>query len=118
MLDSPIADFCPGNEFPYLLDFVRELSTVELERAVLTAEGFLPHSTGGIVHGISYDGRIGALVLEKSKFLDDALLSDLASKVEGFDRLVVYYFRSSQDFAPSPSGSRIACKRIPMDITI
>jgi hypothetical protein len=92
-------------------------STAEaLRQAVLTAEGYLPIA-GDLVHGRSFDGRSAAIVVSPNDYVTPLQAAQWASGLaENYERLVVYYFRASDDFDPKLGTSRVVFKRVPTEL--
>jgi hypothetical protein len=95
------------------------VSFEELRAALLTSQGFLPRRTGEGADGISMAGDTAAVVLPPDVFLDRDAAAAVVSKLKPtFNRVVVYYFRSADDFNQSTLADGVVCRRVPTEIII
>jgi hypothetical protein len=115
-LGPAVATKYRGEEHPRLcLDQFTD--DMELMKAVATAEGFLPADEAGErLRGVAWDGAREAIVLAPREFLDQSTASELASSARPGLSLIVYYFRSTDDFAPEKMTGDIVFRRIPGEL--
>ena len=117
-LGEYLVEFRPDEEYPLLNPSWVAGDFGELRRAILTAEGFLPtREEGAAVDGVAFDGRAGAVVLGLGEFLTQAAVAGICSRGERYERLIVYYFRSADDFDPERVSRNVVFKRVPMDLS-
>ncbi|MGA2224732.1 MAG: hypothetical protein ABSH41_09855, partial [Syntrophobacteraceae bacterium] len=110
------------HEFPYLLsdNYGKDSN---LCNAILTSEGFIPQGAASgiftdIFLGVSLGGKIMAFLLAPSKFLDQATAGHLYSVAsEEYKHVIIYYFRSADDFEAPQGANGASFKRVPMDLT-
>jgi hypothetical protein len=114
--DGVLATRLPGEEHSRLNDLAADSS--RLMSRILNAEGYLGYSKQGM-RGLarSWDGSREAVVLPPNEFLDQATASLFASTRTGEVSLTVYYFRSTEDFAPELIPS-VTFRRVPSDLAI
>jgi hypothetical protein len=116
-LGAVVAEQMPPFECPQLAA-EWPTSATEITQAVLSLEGFLLHAEGGLPHGLSADGRAAAVVLQPGEFLSRQAASEFVTLLcSQYERLVIYYFRSTDDFDAGQFRSRdVVFKRVPMDL--
>ncbi len=116
---QPIARRGQEDEYPSLEPTAFTQDDADLRQLIVTAEGFLPCSNVSRVAGVSFDGRSAAVVFSVSSFLTQAEVNEVCSSLaDEFDRLQIYYFRSSEDFSPEQVSQNVVFRRIPMDLSI
>lgn len=115
---TPVAEWRRGEDAPYLNHAAFSGTEGATREMILTSEGYLPVGDESGFHGRSFDGRRYAVVLDPSEFLDRARAARLCtSAARAGHTLVVYYFRSSDDFDPNDAISTVTFRRLPMGLT-
>jgi len=116
-LGVPFSIIRPREEYPSLLHSGEEENG--LIQALLSAEGFLPLAPDAPVDGESFDQKCAAVVIHPKEFLTQAIADEFCSNVPNrYKRLIIYYFRSSDDFSPDQASQRVSFKRVPMDLAM
>lgn len=91
----------------------------DLRDALLTAEGFLPLPPDSVPDGRSFSGNGAAVVVRPDEYLDGERAAEITSTLKpGFDRVTIYYFRSTEEFNPTLLMEGVVCRRVPMEITL
>jgi hypothetical protein len=101
-----------------LIHLNSDLDDDQLAEAVLTANGFLPASSGGIAHGIELYGDSHAVFVPPGEFLGPELIADLVSELRptADRRLTVFYFRSDDDLDIASLPISVICRRVPYEL--
>jgi hypothetical protein len=117
-LEEPLAEVRFGEDFPTLnQDWVRKPFD-QLRDAILSADGHLPLISKEGIHGETLDGIGAAIVLMPQEFLDQSRVAEICSSIpDRYQRLIVYYFRSAEDFDSERASRKVVFKRVPMDLT-
>lgn len=107
----------PNEDTPVLSP---ELSTdASLRDSIVAAEGFVTADERSEVDGVTLDGRAAAVVLGADEFLTSSRVAEAWSQLSGrFDKLSIYYFRSTDDIDDTILPRGILLKRVPMDLTL
>ena len=95
-----------------------ELDDEQLAEAVLTANGFLPADSDGIVHGIALYGETHAVFIPPGDFLGAELIAELVSELRptADRRLTIFYFRGDDDLEIASLPISVTCRRVPYEL--
>jgi hypothetical protein len=91
----------------------------ELRSALLTSQGFLPFANDEGLDGRRLDGHSVAVVIPPEDYLDRAKAAQIASGLKpDYHRVVVYYFRSAEDFDQATLPDGVVCQRVPTEVSL
>lgn len=104
------------DDYATLTDALSSMSEDEIVSAVLTAEGFLPSSSGDLLSN-AIVGRRRAMVVPPKKYLTPELISTVASEaIDSPEPISIYYFRGTEDVDEKLSSGRVILRRVPYDL--